>query len=95
MIAAGTYVKSTLNNSGVDDASTKSSFGRRSLLSHIFRPESSSNPTVGIVSGVNNSDSRKDAAREPGITNLAQCRPFTPLEEWRITSLVIYHIKIF
>uniref|UniRef100_A0A1I8ECI0 Uncharacterized protein n=1 Tax=Wuchereria bancrofti TaxID=6293 RepID=A0A1I8ECI0_WUCBA len=90
VIAAGTYVSHMTplqNNSGIsDDVSAQTISGRRSLLRHIFRSESSSNAIGGSDNGTSNSNSERDAGTKPVMINLAQCRAFTPLEELKITS---------
>ncbi|EJD76625.1 CBR-TAG-333 protein [Loa loa] len=89
MVAAGTCVShmtSPKGNSGVsNDASAQTISGRRSLLRHIFRSESSSNVTVESGKAITSSNSNRNAG-EPEMTSLAQCRAFTPSEERRITS---------
>ncbi|KAM3716912.1 Protein sprint [Dirofilaria immitis] len=73
------------SSSEVDnDLSAHTISGRRSLLRHIFRSESSSNALSGYDVSENNS--KRNAKTKPEMVNLAQCHTFTPLEERRITS---------
>ncbi|VDO24120.1 unnamed protein product, partial [Brugia timori] len=89
VIASGTYIlhmTSLQNNSGIGDVSTQTISGRRSLLRHIFRSESSSNAISGSDNGTSNGNGERDAETKPVMINLAQCRAFTPLKEQKITS---------
>lgn len=99
IVAAGTCVShmtSPQSSSGVgNDTPAQPISGRRSLLRHIFRSESSSNAVTGSGDGIINGNSKRNAGTEPEMINLAQCRTFTPLEERRITSLVIYSFEEF
>ncbi|VBB26560.1 unnamed protein product [Acanthocheilonema viteae] len=90
MVAAGTCVSrmtSLQSSSGVDnDAPAQTISGRRSLLRHIFRSESSSNAITGGGNGITNGNNKKNSGTEHEMMKLAQCRAFTPLEERQITS---------
>uniref|UniRef100_A0A0R3RHJ8 Non-specific serine/threonine protein kinase n=1 Tax=Elaeophora elaphi TaxID=1147741 RepID=A0A0R3RHJ8_9BILA len=90
IVAAGTCIShesSPQSSSGVDNvAPVQTVSGRRSLLRHIFRSESSSNAITGSGSGITNGSNKSSAGTEREMIKLAQCRAFTPLEERRITS---------
>ncbi|VDK70731.1 unnamed protein product [Litomosoides sigmodontis] len=92
MEAAVTYVSHVTSaqsgsDSGIDnDAPVQTILGRRSLLRHIFRSESSSNAVTDSGSGTTNGASKKNVGREHEVIRLAQCSAFTPLEERKITS---------
>ncbi|CAG9535669.1 unnamed protein product [Cercopithifilaria johnstoni] len=89
MVVVGTCVSHMTppqSSSGVDnDVPAQTISGRRSLLRHIFRSESSSNAITGSGNG-NTNGNKKSAGTEHEMIKLAQCRPFTPLEERKITS---------
>uniref|UniRef100_A0A915PMN2 DUF3741 domain-containing protein n=1 Tax=Setaria digitata TaxID=48799 RepID=A0A915PMN2_9BILA len=87
-MAAGAYlthISSPQGSSGLADGSGSSVSGRRSLLKHIFRSESS-NTVTSSNNGNTSSGNKRNVRTELEKNNLAQCRAFIPLEEHKITS---------
>lgn len=99
MVAAGVCVPQMTSSESCsrvnNDAPTQTISGRQSLLKHMFRSESSSNAVTVSGNSITNGNNKKNAGTINETIKLAHCRAFTPLEERKIASLVIYSLEDF